>query len=154
MKMDNVIVKKKDRKLDVYLPYQVDENTKYVFACDAPLILDIKSIEVDGKTIELQFDPILYELDFSIDRIKTERLSSFNYIIMELRKTKEGRLSWSKISESLRYVIPVGNYITITYRVLLPFPFYTTKKIMRKDFTEKYYTRYYQVTIDSEQLDY
>jgi hypothetical protein len=146
--INEFIINNKGQYYELLLPYRVERSVKRVFKYDSPLILDVKCIEIDGIELLPENDPALFEIPHHIVQENKKKDEFIKYVQMLLKKLPDGKLSWSLEKKNLRYIFPIEADVSITYRVLLPFPFASVKRILRNDFNEKYYSSYNKIVIN------
>ncbi len=128
------------------LPYKRTKGRNKYFNEEVETALVVDNIMVDGTPLLPGYDDALYLC--LTDEYKTERIPSseeFVYIRMSWRK-KRGK-NWAFPYRGDLYVVNPGTEITIFYRIIYPFPFGNSEKLLQMRVNKKYISPVYSATI-------
>jgi len=120
------------------LPYEVEDDVRFVFDKNTLYAIDILQILVDGRTLSITDRGSLIEpQDYFFIHEVTEGQKEY-FISMSWRKSGEDILRWTdtggpdltKVNQSLAYEISKEmKILDITYRIILPYPSLTINNL-------------------------
>ena len=138
-------IKNEGSRVVVKLPYNKEKGRDKYFAEEVKTALIVDDVLVDGISVTREYDSAAY---FSLtDEYKTIRISSseqFVYIKMYWRLNKNKY--WAFPYREDLFIVEPGTEVTVLYRVIYPFPFGNSVKLLQRKFKEKYISPVYSAT--------
>ena len=143
---DEVEVKNEGSRVVVKLPYNKEKGRDKYFAEEVKTALIVDDVLVDGISVTRDYDSAAY---FSLaDEYKTIRISSseqYVYIKMYWRMNKNKY--WVFPYRGDLFVVEPGTEVTVLYRVIYPFPFGNSERLLQRKFKEKYISPIYSAKL-------
>ncbi len=128
------------------LPYKNVKGRYKYFNEKVKSALIIDNIMVDGIPLIPVYDSTVYFVltdEYDIERIASSE--QFSYITMSWRKDKNK--NWAFPYRGDLFVVAPGTEVTVCYRIVYPFPFGNSEKLLQRKFNKKYISPGYSATI-------
>lgn len=149
---DEVEVKNEGLRVVVKLPYKKEKGRDKYFTEEVKAALIVDDILIDGISVTRVYDNAAYF--YLTDEYKTMRKSSsdqFLYIEMHWRMNKNK--NWAFPYRGDLFVVEPGTEVTVLYRVIYPFPFGNSVKLLQRKFNEKYISPVYSATFTLPEME-
>lgn len=143
---ENINGSMEDKKIVFKLPYKREKNRRRYFSEDVKSALIVDKIMIDGNELEPEYDYTEY-LTLA-DEYKTQCASNSVhplYISMIWEKNIDN--NWTFFYRGYKFVIQPSTEATVYYRVIFPFPFGNSERLLQRKFNKKYISKVYLATI-------